>query len=92
MRGSSDDAADTDALASAVHDALRLDDLTRELIVGVHCPGAGLVELTGIAPDAVTRQAAGDVARGVAGAEIVVNRILVNGSDLPTTPASRSTG
>lgn len=92
LRKSSGDATDADALSGAVRDALRLDEVTRDLVIGVHCPGEGLVELTGVAPDAVARQAAGDIARGVPGADIVVNRILVNGSDLPTTPASRSTG
>lgn len=70
----------------AVQDALRVHESTAELGITVHAPGEGLIELTGIAPDALTRQLAGDIAREVPGADVVVNRILVNGSDLPPQP------
>jgi osmotically-inducible protein OsmY len=43
----------------------------------VHALGDGIVELTGTAPDVITRQLAGDIARDVPGAVVVVNRILV---------------
>lgn len=69
-----------------VQRALQEHEATCDLEIMVHCPGQGLVELTGIAPDAVARQIAGDLARAVPGADVVVNRILVNGSDLPPQP------
>jgi hypothetical protein len=38
--------------------------------------------------DALARRAAGDVARAVPGVDVVVNRILLSGIDLPPTPAT----
>ena len=43
--------------------------------------GDGLVELTGTVPSDLDRQLVAEVARSVAGAEVVVNRILVEGTD-----------
>lgn len=77
------DADDPAAVEAAVQEALRANPSTRRLSVAARALGDGIVELTGAAPDATARRLAGDVARGVAGADIVVNRILVEGSDIP---------
>lgn len=76
-----------DDVRRAVIRALRGDPRTHSLRIDVHAVDAGLLELTGTAPDVVTRQAAGSVARAVDGAEVIVNRILVEGSDVPSQPA-----
>ena len=75
-------------LEGAVRDALRADEATRDLDVEVHSAGEGLIELTGAVTDALARRAAGDVARAVPEVDVVVNRILLRGSDLPPTPAT----
>lgn len=81
-----------DRVIAAVQDALREHDTTRDLDITVHSSGAGLVELTGMAPDAVARHTAGEIARDVPEADVVVNRILVIGSDLPPEPIASSPG
>ncbi len=65
----------------SVEQALEDDPGTQSLTVRVEALGDGIVELTGSVPDALSRQLAGDVARGVPGADVVVNRVLVEGSD-----------
>jgi osmotically-inducible protein OsmY len=79
------------ALEDDVRTALRSDEATRDLDLEVHAPGEGLIELTGAVTDALARRAAGDVARAVPGVEVVVNRILLKGTDLPPTPATPAT-
>lgn len=74
---------DSHALERAVADALRASPSTQQVAAQVHALGDGLVELTGTAPDAASRRAAGDTARGVPGAEVVVNRILIEGDEVP---------
>ena len=83
-------ALDPAELEAEVRAALQRHPDIRQLRVTVRSPGAGLVELTGAAPNAVARRTAGDIARGVPGADAVVNRLLVEGEDLP--PRSRTTG
>lgn len=84
-------APDPATIQRAVRSALRGHPRTRGLDIRVHSVGAGLVELSGNAPDAVARRVAGELARAVPGAEVVVNRILVDGSDLPhPVPATPS--
>jgi hypothetical protein len=56
---------------------------TRRLGLTARALDGGIIELTGIAPDERTRQVAGDAAARVAGADIIVNRILVQGRDVP---------
>jgi hypothetical protein len=75
-------------LEGTVRDALRADEATRDLDLEVHAAGEGLIELTGAVSDALARRAAGDVARAVSGVDVVVNRILLQGTDLPPTPAT----
>jgi len=73
-------------LAREVRAELKSAQETRAAKVDVHAVGPGLLELTGTAPDANTRLAAGELARFHPGVEVVVNRILVPGSDLPPRP------
>jgi osmotically-inducible protein OsmY len=73
--------ADPEELEHAVSQALEEDPDTNSLAVRVESLGDGIVELIGTAPDALSRQIAADIARAVPGADIVVNRILVEGGD-----------
>jgi hypothetical protein len=75
----------------AVSGALAENPGTRHLDVGAHALGEGIVEITGTVPDAEARTHAATVARGVAGAYVVVNRILVEGDDVPRRKAATST-
>jgi len=90
LRGDPGDApVDPQQVQHEVQDALHEHEATSKLGITVHSPGSGLVELTGLSPDAVTRQVAGDIARSIPGADVVVNRILVNGGDVSRdVPAS----
>ncbi len=76
-----DEPEDRESVERAVQDALGEDPDAALLEVKAAALGDGIVELTGTVPDALDRQLAGDIARGVSGADIVVNRILVQGSD-----------
>lgn len=71
------------ALQRAVSGALGENPKTRGFDIGVRAIGGDIVELTGTVPDALARDLAGSVARGVAGADVVVNRLLVEGEDVP---------
>ena len=82
---------DPDHVERAVIRALRNTSSTRRLAVSARVLEGGVVELMGVAPDERTRQAAGEAASAVAGADVVVNRILVEGRDVPpgvTAPGS----
>jgi len=72
---------DPDTLERSVYEALSGDPDTESLDVVATALGDGIVELTGTVRDSTERQLAGDVARSVVGADVVVNRILVQGSD-----------
>ena len=74
---------DPHVLERAVLEALRAAAATRDLELKVHALGDGLVEITGTAPDAASRIAAGITARTVLGADVVVNRVLIEGNDIP---------
>jgi len=79
-----------DHLAQAVLAALREDEATSDLDLHVHIAEPGLVELTGVVSDATVQRVAGDVARTVAGVEVVVNRIMLRGATPPrTAPSTR---
>ncbi len=60
---------------------LESNPATRGLNLEVHALGGGLIEITGVAPDQRTRELAGELARGVVGSAVVVNRVLVEGTD-----------
>ena len=85
-----EESEDPDRVKISVERALDEHPDVADLQSGVEALGDGIFELTGTAPDAVTRQLAGEIARGVPGADVVVNRILVDGIDRlspePTTP------
>ncbi|MEE8133650.1 MAG: BON domain-containing protein [Gemmatimonadales bacterium] len=66
------------AVESALDDNPDLGDLS----IDVTAHEDGIVELTGVAPDDLTRELAGEVARGVSGTDVVVNRVLVEGVDV----------
>lgn len=74
---------DPAALERLVLRALRGDPRTRHLPIQVRVVDAGLVELTGRVPTEEARERAGEAARAVAGADAVVNRLLVEGTDVP---------
>jgi hypothetical protein len=86
LRGHPDRPAQPDKLEGDVRDALRDDEATRDLDLEVHVVAPGLLELTGVASDALVRRAAADIARAVPGVEVVVNRILLRGTDFPRAP------
>jgi osmotically-inducible protein OsmY len=83
--------ADERELELAVSDTIRETPGARGVVARVHALGEGLVELTGTAPDPVSRRAAGEAARAVPGADIVVNRILVEGSEAPVRQSAPDT-
>jgi hypothetical protein len=77
----------------AVTSALAEHPKASDLAVGVRALGDGVVELSGTVPDNAARRIAAKIARGVAGAQVVVNRILVEGDDVPrrhSPPSSAS--
>jgi osmotically-inducible protein OsmY len=75
------EAEDPDQLERDLLTTLRSNPTTRSLDLAVRALGGGLVELTGTVPEEATRELAGRLARGVPGADVVVNRILVEGRD-----------
>jgi len=78
-----------DALEQRVHDALREDEATSDLDLHIQVSEGGLVELTGVVPDATLRRIAGDIARSVPGVEVVVNRIMTRGGETRSGPTLR---
>ena len=85
--------ADPQDVERAVVAALEEHPKASDLAISVRALGDGVVELSGTVPDTAGRRIAAKVARGVAGAEVVVNRILVEGDDVPRrhpTPSSAS--
>ncbi len=79
-------------LERAVLEALRRDPETRTAGFNATVAPTGTVELTGVAPDEATRLLAGELARAVNGVPLVINRILVRGTDLPETTAGDAGG
>ena len=85
--------SDPQDIERAVVAALEEHPKAAELAISVRALGDGVVELSGTVPDTAGRRIAAKVARSVAGAEVVVNRILVEGDDVPRrhpTPSSTS--
>jgi hypothetical protein len=77
---------DAAALEGVVRRALRARPTTRYLKVRVRAAGERLVELTGRVGDAVARERAGTVAREAVPGCTVINRLLVEGEDVPRSP------
>lgn len=69
-------AATEDAVIRAWED----DPDLRSLPLAVEALGDGIVEITGTASSPMTRQLASDVARSVQGADVVLNRIHIEGT------------
>jgi len=90
-KSAASDVPDLEEIERTVLDALEDDPDTRELQIAVEALGDGIVELTGTTRDPLSRQIAADIARSVPGADIVVNRILVEGGDgAPTASPPQS--
>lgn len=70
-----------DRLEHELLDVLKHNPATRRLNLTVRALGGGLIELAGTAPDELTRELAADLARGVMGADVIVNHVLVEGTD-----------
>lgn len=79
---------DPEQLERDLADAIAHHPELRELTIGVRALGRGLVELAGLVPDETTRRLATRVARRVPGADVVVNRLLVEGIDTNDQPAA----
>ena len=78
---------DLSAIEDAVITAWETDPDVRPLPLAVEALGDGIVEITGTALSPMTRQLAGDVARSVPGAEVVLNRIHIEeASSEPSEP------
>lgn len=75
----------------AVNGALGENPQTRHLAVRARSLGEGIVEIIGTVPDPDARTHAAIVARGVAGTVVVVNRVLVDGDDVPRHEAASPT-
>lgn len=74
---------DPTQLERTVVSALKRNNGTRLLTVAAHALGNGILELVGTAPDERSREQATEIARTVRGVLTVVNRVLVQGVDLP---------
>jgi hypothetical protein len=70
-----------DRIEHELLDVLKHNPATRQLSLTVRAMGGGLIELAGTAPDETTRELAADLARGVLGADVIVNHVLVEGTD-----------
>ena len=90
-RGPADAAVPPAEIERAVNGALGENPLTRHLDVRARALGEGIVEITGTVPDTDARAHAATVARGVAGSYVVVNRVLVEGDDVPHRKAASAT-
>ncbi len=88
LRGEPPEPADPTAVRRAIQDALRADPATGSLKVRVRVLEQGLLELIGRAPSAEARERAGARAQAVAPGWSVVNRLLVEGEDLPDGAAT----
>ena len=71
---------DLGAVEDAVIQAWEDDPDLRPLALAVEALGDGIIEITGTASSQMTRQLAGDVARSVPGADVVLNRIHIEGA------------
>lgn len=83
---------DPKKLQQLVLEALQRNPSTRLLGVDVRVSAEGIVELTGAAPDELAREIAGETARAVPEADVVINLILVEGKDLPEQSVESAIG
>lgn len=68
-------------------EAFRRNHAMRGARVRATAIGDGVIELTGVVPSEKLRDMAGDLARNRTRASVVINRILVQGLDIPAEPA-----
>lgn len=78
---------DVPSLERTVRDALEADAGTRYLRVRPRLLGEKLLELMGRVPSPAERDRAGAVAQAALPGFTVINRLLVEGQDLPSRPA-----
>jgi hypothetical protein len=78
---------DAPGLERTVRDALEADAATRYLRVRPRLLGEKLLELVGRVPTATARERAGTVAQAALPGFTLINRLLVEGQDLPRKPA-----
>lgn len=83
LRGGAGEPRDPDELARDVRGTLLQAPEAQGARVQVQAVGPGLLELTGTAPTAAIRNALAELARAQPGVQVVVNRVLVPGNDLP---------
>jgi osmotically-inducible protein OsmY len=76
---------DLTSVEDAVVQAWENDPDLRPLPLAVEALGDGIVEITGTATSQMTRQLASDVARSVQGADVVLNRIHIEGTATETS-------
>jgi len=69
--------------------ALRGNPTTRQAEIDVHAFGEGLIDISGTVSDERTRDIARELASAVAGSDVIVNRILVEGIDTHEQPSAR---
>ena len=86
--GSDEEPPDPEQLERNLLSALRGNPITRQAEIDVQAFGDGLIELKGTVPDERTRDIARDLAQSVAGADVIVNRLLVEGVDTHEQPAA----
>jgi hypothetical protein len=76
--------ADTAGIERTVRNALDAEAGTRYLKARPHVLGQKLLELVGRVPNPAARERAAAVARAAAPGFTVINRLLVEGQDIPT--------
>lgn len=72
---------DMDGLEQAIRTAFGESPHLREFDLDAEALGDGIVDVTGVVPDEPLRELAGEIANQVPGADVVVNRVLVEGRD-----------
>jgi hypothetical protein len=83
---------DAPGVERAVRNALEAEAGTRYLKVRPRLLGEKLLELVGRVPSPAARERAGAVAQGAVPGFTVINRLLVEGQDLPRGPARARPG
>ncbi|MFQ5703489.1 MAG: BON domain-containing protein [Gemmatimonadales bacterium] len=72
---------DLDGLERATKRVFEESSALAEFDLDAEALGDGIVDITGIVPDEPLRELAGELAGQVPGADVVVNRVLVEGHD-----------
>ncbi len=72
---------DLEGLEQAIKEAFGESPHLREFDLDAEALGDGIVDVTGVVPDEPLRELAGEIANQVPGADVVVNRVLVEGQE-----------